>query len=62
MLNKAEERKSDLRNTTVMEVIIAVIIMLLLVIYYKDTKALSSQEFYESQIVDLQYQNALLKK
>jgi len=62
MLNKAEERKSDLRNTTVMEVIIAVIIILLLVIYYKDTKALSSQEFYESQIVDLQDQNALLKK
>jgi len=62
MLNKAEERKSDLRNTTVMEVIIAVIIILLLVIYYKDTKALSSKEFYEFQIVGLQDQNALLEK
>ena len=61
MFNKAEERKSDLRNTTVMEVIIAVIIILLLVIYYKDTKALSSKDFYEAQIVRLQERNQLLE-
>lgn len=36
MINKAEERKSDLRNTTVMEVILAVIIVLLCFIYLKD--------------------------
>ena len=36
MINKVEERKSDLRNTTVMEVILAVIIVLLCFIYLKD--------------------------
>lgn len=36
MISKAEERKSDLRNTTVMEVILAVIIVLLCFIHMKD--------------------------
>lgn len=69
MLSKAEERKSDLRNTTVMEVIIAVIIILLLVIYYKDTKFVESSDFYEAEIVKLSQkvdtlsrENSTLKK
>lgn len=37
MHSKAEERKNDLRNTTVLEVILAVIIILLCVVYIKDT-------------------------
>ncbi|WP_415390281.1 hypothetical protein [Porticoccus sp. Uisw_050_02] len=37
MNSRSEERKSDLRNTTVMEVILAVIIVLLCFIYMKDT-------------------------
>ena len=38
MISKSEERKSDLRNTTVLEVIIAVIIVLMLVVYSVNTK------------------------
>lgn len=38
MISKSEERKSDLRNTTVLEVIIAVIIILMLVVYSVNTK------------------------
>ena len=38
MITKSEERKSDLRNTTVLEVIIAVIIVLMLVVYSVNTK------------------------
>lgn len=36
MQSKAEERKNDLRNTTVLEVILAIIIILLCVVYIKD--------------------------
>jgi len=38
VISKAEERKSDLRNTTVMEVIIAVILILMIFIYSKSRK------------------------
>ena len=36
MLPKSEERRTDLRNVSVMEVIIAVILILMVVIYQKD--------------------------
>ena len=39
-MSKSNERKSDLRNTTVMEVILTVIIILLCFIYMKDTDLL----------------------
>ena len=38
VLPKAEERQTDLRNTSIMEVILAVIIVLLLVVYTKDVE------------------------
>ena len=38
MNSKVEERKNDLRNTTVLEVMTAVIIILLYVVYIKDTE------------------------
>ena len=58
MFSRAEERKSDLRNTTVMEVIVAVIVVLLFVIYFKDSKFKEQSAFYASEVSRLE---ALLK-
>ena len=55
MINKSEERKSDLRNTTVMEVILAVIIVLLCFIYVKDQDLFhtkNSVSILEKQVVE----------
>ena len=42
ILDKAQERKSDLRNTSVMEVIIAVILVLLVFVYNNEIEFLNS--------------------
>jgi hypothetical protein len=42
ILSKAQERKSDLRNTSVMEVIIAVILVLLVFVYNNEIEFLNS--------------------
>ena len=54
MISKAEERKSDLRNTTVMEVIIAVILILMIFIYSqsRENKGLKEQLFNSKSILD----------
>lgn len=54
MISKAEERKSDLRNTTVMEVIIAVILILMIFIYSqsRDNKGLKEELFNSKSILD----------
>ena len=49
MFSRAEERKSDLRNTTVMEVIVAVIVVLLFVIYFK-IKFKEQTAFYAAEV------------
>ncbi len=58
MFSRVEERKSDLRNTTVMEVIVAVIVVLLFVIYFKDSNFKEQSAFYVSEVSRLE---ALLK-
>lgn len=72
MINKVEERKSDLRNTTVMEVILAVIIVLLCFIYLKDqdlfaikdSVAILEKKISEQsqEIQNLEIENTKLKK
>ena len=54
MISKAEERKSDLRNTTVMEVIIAVILILMIFIYSqsRDNKGLKEELFNSKSILN----------
>tara|TARA_B100000676_G_scaffold213101_1_gene209508 strand:- start:576 stop:1325 length:750 start_codon:yes stop_codon:yes gene_type:complete len=54
MFSRAEERKSDLRNTTVMEVIVAVIVVLLFVIYFKDSKFKEQTAFYAAEVSRLE--------
>ena len=61
MLPKAEERQTDLRNTSIMEVILAVIIVLLLVVYTKDVEIGNLKEDYERTIADLQKENRTLQ-
>ena len=56
MFSRAEERKSDLRNTTVMEVIVAVIVVLLFVIYFKDSKFKEQTAFYAAEVARLEIQ------
>ena len=60
MISKSEERKSDLRNTTVLEVIIAVIIVLMLVVYSVNTKneklndeKTDLEQIYKNEIIQL---------
>ena len=63
MLPKAEERRSDLRNTTVMEVIIAVIIVLLFVIVNNKMEFASKDDVINKLMIDkreLQLENNLL--
>ena len=61
MQTKVEERKNDLRNTTVLEVILAVIIILLCVVYIKDTEKKTIEENYIEQLSKLQSENSVLK-
>ena len=44
MLPKAEERKTDLRNTSIMEVIILVVIVMLIVVTNKSVEMTSLEE------------------
>ena len=60
MIQKSEERKSDLRNTTVLEVIIAVILVLMLVVYSVNTKndelkneKSNLEQIYKKEIAEL---------
>lgn len=53
MHSKVEERKNDLRNTTVLEVILAIIIILLCVVYIKDTTHKDMEKNYIEQIKEL---------
>ena len=53
MFSRADERKSDLRNTTVMEVIVAVIVVLLFVIHFKETKFKEQAAVYAAQVEQL---------
>ena len=57
---KVEERKNDLRNTTVLEVILAVIIILLCVVYTKQIEIKTLEKNHAQQILDLQSENAKL--
>ena len=61
MQAKVEERKNDLRNTTVLEVILAVIIILLCVVYIKDTEKKSIEKNYIERLFELQSENSVLK-
>lgn len=61
MHTKVEERKNDLRNTTVLEVILAVIIILLCVVYIKDTEKKTMEKNHLEQLSELQSENAILK-
>ena len=61
MLPKAEERQTDLRNTSIMEVILAVIIVLLLIVYTKDVQIGELKKDYEHTIADLQKENSTLR-
>jgi hypothetical protein len=58
---KIEERKSDLRNTTVMEVIIAITLILMIVIYFKDTQLIDQKEADKARISQLEIEIGLLK-
>ena len=62
MHTKVEERKNDLRNTTVLEVILAVIIILLCVVYIKDTEKKTMEKNYIERLSELQSENSVLKK
>ena len=61
METKVEERKNDLRNTTVLEVILAVIIILLCVVYIKDTENKTMEKNFNERITQLQAENETLK-
>lgn len=61
MLPKAEERQTDLRNTSIMEVILAVIIVLLLVVHTKDVQIGELKKDYEHTIAELQKENSTLR-
>lgn len=64
MLAKNEERKHDLRNTTVMEVIIAIIIVLLCVILFKDNNIkdfIKNEDLLNQQVKDLKEENQKLR-
>lgn len=60
MHSKVEERKNDLRNTTVLEVILAVIIILLCVVYMKDVDIKTLEKSNEAKILELTNENNLL--
>ena len=60
MHSKVEERKNDLRNTTVLEVILAVIIILLCVVYMKDVDIKTLEKSKEAQILELTNENKVL--
>jgi hypothetical protein len=60
--SRTEERKNDLRNTTVMEVIIAVTLILMLVIYVKDVTHLDQKKLDKDEITKLVNEINLLKK
>ena len=62
MNSKVEERKNDLRNTTVLEVILAVIIILLCVVYIKDTEKKDLEKNYLEQVEFLKSENESLLK
>ena len=62
MQAKVEERKNDLRNTTVLEVILAVIIILLCVVYIKDTEKKTMEKNYIERISELQSENSILRE
>lgn len=62
MHTKVEERKNDLRNTTVLEVILAVIIILLCVVYIKDAEQKTIEQSYIKRLSELQSENSILKE
>jgi predicted RNase H-like nuclease (RuvC/YqgF family) len=60
--SRTEERKNDLRHTTVMEVIIAVTLILMLIIYFKDVDHLDQTKLNEDKIIKQENEIVLLKK
>jgi regulator of replication initiation timing len=61
MLRRAEERKGDLRNASVLEVIVAIIIVLVIFIYSNDLEFASQKDILNAQIQELRAETKSLK-
>ena len=53
MLGRADERKGDLRNASVLEVIVAIIIVLVIFIYSNDLDFANQKDILNTQISEL---------
>lgn len=62
MQRKVEERRNDLRNTTILEAILVVIIVLLCVVYVKNIEFIDTEDILKAKIDRLNLENRRLQE